>query len=471
MPVRDRIPVNVTVPAVAGERAAMIVTNSCGCRTAKVKVAEPGQSEADDVERLEAVRDAIGPDGRIRIDANGGWDLDTAVARLPMLDRAAGGLEYAEQPCPSVEDLAALRRKVDVPIAADESVRRAEDPLRVARLEAADIVVLKVQPLGGVRACLRLAEQCGLPVVVSSALETSVGIAAGVALAAALPELAVRVRPGDRPTAHRRRGGRCPPAGGRRTAGSDRRARPGTVGAIGRLAGSGGGLAAPVGGRSMTATHAARLLVDELVRCGVRDAVLAPGSRNAPISYALAAAADQGRLRLHVRIDERSAAFLALGLAKASGRPVPVCCTSGTAAGNFLPAVLEASESGIPLVVLTADRPPELRGVGANQTIDQAGLYGGAVRSYEEVGQVPGAVVDAYVRTCVDRAIAAARRIAVARPRARPPERAAARATDPWPGRGAAGGAARGTVDDRTAGIRRTAADRPAAGKHPGRRR
>jgi O-succinylbenzoate synthase len=188
-PVRDRIPVNVTVPAVDGERAAAIVTNSSGCRTAKVKVAEPGQVEADDIERLEAVRAAIGPAGLIRIDANAGWDLDTAVARLPLMDRAAGGLEYAEQPCPSVEDLAALRRKVDVPIAADESVRRAEDPLRVARLEAADIVVLKVQPLGGVRSCLRLAEQCGLPVVVSSALETSVGIAAGVALAAVLPEL------------------------------------------------------------------------------------------------------------------------------------------------------------------------------------------------------------------------------------------------------------------------------------------
>jgi 2-succinyl-5-enolpyruvyl-6-hydroxy-3-cyclohexene-1-carboxylate synthase len=158
----------------------------------------------------------------------------------------------------------------------------------------------------------------------------------------------------------------------------------------------------------MTATRAARLLVDELVRCGVRDAVLAPGSRNAPISYALAVAAGGQRLRLHVRIDERSAAFLALGLAKASGRPVPVCCTSGTAAANFLPAVLEGSESGIPLLVITADRPPELRGVGANQTVDQAGLYGGAVRSYQEVGQVPGRVVDAYVRTCVDRAIAAA---------------------------------------------------------------
>jgi len=106
-----------------------------------------------------------------------------------LLDAAADGLEYVEQPCRTVEELAAVRRRVDVPVAADESIRRAEDPLRVARLEAADIAILKVQPLGGVGACLRIAEQIGLPVVVSSALETSVGIAAGVALAAALPEL------------------------------------------------------------------------------------------------------------------------------------------------------------------------------------------------------------------------------------------------------------------------------------------
>ncbi len=123
-----------------------------------------------------------------------------------MLDRAAGGLEYVEQPCATVEELAAVRRAVDVPIAADESIRRAEDPYRVRDLEAADIAVLKVQPLGGVRACLRIAEDIGLPVVVSSALETSVGIAAGVALAAALPELPLRLRAGDRAAAHRRRG-------------------------------------------------------------------------------------------------------------------------------------------------------------------------------------------------------------------------------------------------------------------------
>lgn len=186
--VRTSVPVNVTVPAVDAATAHGIAARG-GCRTAKIKVAEPGQGEGDDLERVAAVRDALGPDAAIRIDANAAWDVDTAAARLPRLDRAAGGLEYAEQPCPTVEDLAALRRRVDVPIAADESVRRAEDPLRVARMHAADVVVLKVAPLGGVRACLELAERCGLPVVVSSALETSVGLAAGVALAAALPDL------------------------------------------------------------------------------------------------------------------------------------------------------------------------------------------------------------------------------------------------------------------------------------------
>ena len=187
-PLRDSVPVNVTVPAVDAERAHAIVAAG-GCRTAKVKVAEPGQTLADDQARLEAVRDALGPDGRVRIDVNGLWDLDTALASIGVLDRAAGGLEYVEQPCSSVEDLAAVRRAVDVPVAADESIRRAADPYRVRDLEAADVAVLKVQPLGGVRACLRIAEDIGLPVVVSSALETSVGLAAGVALAAALPEL------------------------------------------------------------------------------------------------------------------------------------------------------------------------------------------------------------------------------------------------------------------------------------------
>jgi o-succinylbenzoate synthase len=185
-PVRFSIPVNVTVPAVTAEQAHAIVSAS-GCRTAKVKVAEPGQSPADDLARVEAVRDALGPAGAIRVDANAAWDVDTAVARIAELDRV--GLEYVEQPCATLEELAALRRRIDVRIAADEVVRRSADPLRVDLREACDVVVLKVQPLGGVRAALRVAEAHGLPCVVSSALESSIGIAAGVALAAALPEL------------------------------------------------------------------------------------------------------------------------------------------------------------------------------------------------------------------------------------------------------------------------------------------
>jgi o-succinylbenzoate synthase len=188
-PVRDKVPVNATVPAVPAAEVAAVMAAFPGCGTAKVKVAEPGQTAADDQARLEAVRAVLGSAGHIRVDANGGWDLDMAARYLPMYDRAVGGLEYAEQPCATVEEMAALRRRVDIPIAADESIRRSDDPIRVVRLGAADVAVLKVQPMGGVRACLRLAEELGLPVVVSSALETSVGIGAGVALAAALPEL------------------------------------------------------------------------------------------------------------------------------------------------------------------------------------------------------------------------------------------------------------------------------------------
>jgi 2-succinyl-5-enolpyruvyl-6-hydroxy-3-cyclohexene-1-carboxylate synthase len=135
------------------------------------------------------------------------------------------------------------------------------------------------------------------------------------------------------------------------------------------------------------------VFADELVRCGVREAVLAPGSRSTPLALALFDRARAGpgdgqepALRLHVRIDERSAAFLALGLAKASRRPVALVCTSGTAAAHFHAAVIEADEAGVPLIVLTADRPPELRGTGANQTIDQLKLYGTAVRWFCEAG-------------------------------------------------------------------------------------
>ncbi|GAA1432998.1 o-succinylbenzoate synthase [Microlunatus lacustris] len=190
-PVRDRVAVNSTIPSVGPEQAHRLAV-AAGCRTAKVKVAEPGQTLADDLARVEAVRDALGPDGRVRVDANGGWSVEEAEHRLRALARF--GLEYAEQPCASVEELADLRRRLarsgtDLLVAADESIRRVADPYRVRALEAADVAVLKVQPLGGVRACLEVAERVGLPVVVSSALETSIGIRAGLALAAALPEL------------------------------------------------------------------------------------------------------------------------------------------------------------------------------------------------------------------------------------------------------------------------------------------
>lgn len=163
-----------------------------GCTTAKVKVAERGQDLAADLARVAEVRRLLGPAARVRVDANGGWSLDDAVRALTAL--SPHDLEYAEQPCAAVEDLARLRvalarAGVDVPVAADESIRKAEDPLRVRELEAADVVVVKAAPLGGVRRALEVVDACGLPAVVSSALDTSVGIRAGVALAAALPRL------------------------------------------------------------------------------------------------------------------------------------------------------------------------------------------------------------------------------------------------------------------------------------------
>jgi 2-succinyl-5-enolpyruvyl-6-hydroxy-3-cyclohexene-1-carboxylate synthase len=153
------------------------------------------------------------------------------------------------------------------------------------------------------------------------------------------------------------------------------------------------------------ATQLAAALVDELIRCGLREAVLAPGSRSAPLAMEFFRRAQLGDVRLHVRIDERSAAFLALGLAKAGGAPVAVVCTSGTATAHFHAAVIESDESCVPVIVLTADRPPELRGTGANQTIDQLKLYGSAVRWFCDLG-VPeaGTAMPGYWRSAVARA-------------------------------------------------------------------
>ncbi|MEO6019706.1 MAG: o-succinylbenzoate synthase [Knoellia sp.] len=191
-PVRHSIPVNATVPAVAPDAVPAVLQRFPGTTTAKVKVAERGQSTEDDVCRVAAVRDAIGPHARVRIDANGAWDVATATDALRRL--AAYDIEYAEQPCASVEELrdlriALARHRISIPIAADESIRKAADPMRVRDLKAADLVVIKAAPLGGVQHALEIVAECGLPAVVSSALETSIGMASGLALAAALPQL------------------------------------------------------------------------------------------------------------------------------------------------------------------------------------------------------------------------------------------------------------------------------------------
>ncbi|BBU24364.1 o-succinylbenzoate synthase [Mycobacterium xenopi] len=184
-PRRDRIPINATVPAVPAAQVPEVLARFPGARTAKVKVAEPGQTLDDDVARVEAVRALI---PTVRVDANGGWTVGQAVEAVKALT-ATGPLEYLEQPCRTVEELAELRRQVDVPVAADESIRKADDPLKVVRAHAADVAVLKVAPLGGISSLLAIAEQIDIPVVVSSALDSAVGIAAGLSAAAALPVL------------------------------------------------------------------------------------------------------------------------------------------------------------------------------------------------------------------------------------------------------------------------------------------
>ncbi|GAA1696235.1 o-succinylbenzoate synthase [Microcella alkalica] len=187
---RESILVNATLPAVAPDRIEAVLARFDGCRTVKIKVAERGQTLADDVERVRETRRLIGAEGRIRLDANGAWNLDEAEHAVRALEQF--DLEYVEQPCASIDELAELRRRIhriDVLVAADESVRKAADPLAVARAGAADILVIKAAPLGGIDRALTIVEAAGLPAVVSSALDTSVGLAMGAALAARLPSL------------------------------------------------------------------------------------------------------------------------------------------------------------------------------------------------------------------------------------------------------------------------------------------
>lgn len=193
---RSSVPVNVTVPVIPVENVAGRLDSQPGCSTAKVKVADRGVLDEGDVLRVaETARllaDRYGPAARVRVDANAAWSIDEAARALDALDAAAApveGLEYAEQPCRTVSELAELRRMTAVPIAADESIRLSRTPLEVRDRSAADVAVLKVAPLGGVARALELSVALGLPAVVSSALDTSIGLAAGVRLAAALPQL------------------------------------------------------------------------------------------------------------------------------------------------------------------------------------------------------------------------------------------------------------------------------------------
>jgi o-succinylbenzoate synthase len=200
-PVRTQVPVNLIVPATSAALASAMVRENAeatGCTIVKVKVADAVTSAEADIERVAAVRraldDVFGSGvGRIRVDANGAWEIDDAVASLAVLDDVAGGLEYAEQPARSLDACAAIRERSAVAIAVDEAVRLAADPLDHDLHEriraAADIVVVKAIPLGGVGIALDVVRRLGMTVVVSGSLDSSIGIASGVRLAASVPTL------------------------------------------------------------------------------------------------------------------------------------------------------------------------------------------------------------------------------------------------------------------------------------------
>jgi O-succinylbenzoate synthase len=195
-PVRGRVPVAVSVPAVDAERAREIVGAS-PCRTASIEVAA-GALE-DDVARVAAVRDAMGPDAALRCDARGRWDPATAPAAITALVAAAGRLEFIERPCAAPADLARVRRRIDVPVAAHATLQDMDETGCTQLRDVADIVVLAYGPLGGARRALRVAEKTGMPCVVTSMLESSVGLAGGLAVAGALPELPFACQLGTRP--------------------------------------------------------------------------------------------------------------------------------------------------------------------------------------------------------------------------------------------------------------------------------
>ncbi len=188
---RTSIGVNATLPAVTPDQVESVLAKFGEFKTVKIKVGEVGQPLINDVLRVLKVAESF-PDCKIRLDANGNFSPEQALELLGQLPLER--IDYFEQPCATITELVELKKtigeqKLSVLIAADESIRKAEDPLEVARQGAADIVMLKVQPLGGIEKCLEIAKQTGLPAVVSSALETSIGLSQGAYLAAALPEL------------------------------------------------------------------------------------------------------------------------------------------------------------------------------------------------------------------------------------------------------------------------------------------
>ena len=188
---RDRIAVNATLPAVSPDLVERVLTNFGAFSTVKIKVAETGQTVTDDVARIQKVR-ALYPDSKIRLDANGGFEISQAIDLVNGLKTVGIEIEYFEQPVASIAEMAELRLQlshIGVKIAADESVRKVSDPLAVAQANAADILVLKAAPLGGISRALAIAAEAELPVVISSALDSSVGLSMGAYLAAAIPEL------------------------------------------------------------------------------------------------------------------------------------------------------------------------------------------------------------------------------------------------------------------------------------------
>jgi O-succinylbenzoate synthase len=183
---RDRIPINATIPVVAPDTAAALVKES-GAKTAKVKVGDPASSLDEDEARLDAVVDSLGPGGKIRVDFNATWSLDEATSALTRLSRF--DFEYVEQPVATVAEMVELRHRTGARLAADELIRLSPDPVSVVEQGACDVVIVKVQPMGGVARVVSLARRIDVPVVVSSALETSVGMYSGLLAASLLQEL------------------------------------------------------------------------------------------------------------------------------------------------------------------------------------------------------------------------------------------------------------------------------------------